>query len=175
MNKAYTGSILIAVAGILFWVLVLPMYDHIADARDALATRKTQIQDREKVLADIASLTKQYMSRTNDVTRFANVVPPTKNSADLVSMIQALTSQNGLQLGTLALSDSSQQTLGAAVRTQYVTMDTSGSYLSFKSFLEALEKNIRIMDIQSIDGNPVEGSTSNIIFHIKASAYYLLP
>jgi Tfp pilus assembly protein PilO len=171
-NRAYVGASLIAIAGILFWVFLMPLYDNVMAQRDALADRATILENRNTILTNISALTKQYADRSSEIQRFASIVPAQKSVAELVSSVQALASQNGLQLTSLNLSADTNQ--GKNVyHSQSIDMGLSGNYLAFKSFLIALEHNLRIIDITSIDASPNNDNSSIIGFRIRGNAYYI--
>jgi Tfp pilus assembly protein PilO len=173
MNKrAYIGAFVIAIAGILFWTLVMPLYDKVKANREALAERTALLEGRGAIIANIKTLTKQYTEHASDVERFASIVPPQKSAAEIVSALQALATQNGVQLTTLAVGPTLGQTQNP-YEDQTVDLGVNGSYPAFKSFLESLEKNIRVIDITSIDASPTVENSPIIGFRVKGTAYFL--
>ena len=171
-NRAYIGALLIAIAGIMFWLLAMPAYDAIADRRAALADRDTILTGRAAIIANIASLNQQYAANAAELKRFSYVVPATKSAAELVSTVQALASQNGLTLTTIQLAGISTQDTNP-YNTQAINLSLSGSYLAFRSFLSALESNIRLIDVLSVNANPTAENSSLISFQIRGNAYFL--
>lgn len=171
-TRNYIGALLIAVAGIMFWVLAMPAYDQINNLRAALDERSSILDSHTTILNNLNTLNKQYSENAANIQRFSNIVPTTKNSAELVSTMQALASQNGLTLTSIALSAAQNQDTNP-YNTQPIDIGLSGSYPSFRSFLNALETNLRILDIQTIDVNPISGNVNTLSFRIKANTYYL--
>ena len=171
-TRSYVGASIIAAAGIIFWVFAMPLYDGVAAARSALADRKTLLDGRAAIMVNVTKLTKEYSEHADEIQRFADVVPPQKSTAELISAIQALATQNGLQLTALALG-SSQTDTEALYQNQSLDIGLNGTYPAFKSFLTALEKNIRIIDLQSVDASPTGENSPIISFRIKGTAYYL--
>ncbi len=172
MNRAYTGAGLIAVAGILFWVLVMPSYDKVSANREALTERKTLLEGRGAIIANVKSLLKDYAAHADEVKRFSSIVPAQKSAAEIVSAIQTLATQNGVQLNTLAVGATLGDTQNP-YQDQTIDIGVNGSYPAFKSFLSALEKNIRVIDITSIDASPTTEDSPIISFRLKGTAYYL--
>ena len=171
-GRAYAGTILAAIAGLLFFILVMPAYDGISARRAALEERDQMVTDQSAIVAKLNDLKQQSAKRAADLKQFSYVVPSTKNSADLVSMFQALAAQNGLQITTLAMGVNSTDDKAAYV-TQSVDLGLIGGYLSFRSFVDSIEKNIRIIDVDSIDAAPITENSSTIGFRVKAHAYFL--
>jgi len=111
-------------------------------------------------------------NRADDINKFSAIVPSRKSVPELVSSIQALASQNGLQLTGLSLGSDASRTKDS-YEVQSIDLGLSGYYPSFKSFLNALESNLRVIDITTIDANPATENSPIISFRIKANAYYL--
>ncbi|MDP4001751.1 MAG: type 4a pilus biogenesis protein PilO [bacterium] len=170
--RTYIGATLVAIAGIIFWTMLVPAYDDILIKRDAITERTDIIKARSDILSNIKALSLEYSNKATDITRFASMVPEKKGVPELLSSIQALATQNGLQLTTIALSENSNP--GAAdYQTQSIDLGLNGGYLAFKSFLMALERNIRLIDIISISASPTSEDSPIINFSIKGNAYYL--
>lgn len=172
LSRTYIGALLVATAGILFWVLLMPTYDKVMAQRDAIAERVVIIKERGDVIASIKTLTEEYVTRSADIARFASIVPDKKSVPELISSLQALAVQNGLQLTTIALSGNTNQDINP-YQEQSIDLGLNGGYLAFKSFLIALERNIRLIDIVSITASPTSDNSSIISFQIKGTAYYL--
>lgn len=172
-NRVYIGACVIALAGILFWVLVLPTYDTIMAQRVALEERDVLLADRGKIIANINAHAQQYAEHSADIQRFSSIVPAQKSVPEIVSALERLASQNGLQLTSLSLGSNTNQGKELLYQTQSVDMGLAGSYPSFKSFLQALERNIRIIDVISIDASPTSDTSPIIGFRLKGNAYYL--
>ncbi|MBX4189998.1 type 4a pilus biogenesis protein PilO [Candidatus Parcubacteria bacterium] len=171
-SRNYIGAVLIAAAGIIFWVFAMPAYDDIKSLKAANEERATILQNRTAIIDNISKLTQQYQERASDIQKLSYVIPSSKSPAELVSAIQDIAVKNGLQLTSLVLADQKTDEQ-AAYSTQPVDMGLVGSYPAFKSFLESLEKNIRLLDVISLDANPTGDSISLIGFRIKANAYFL--
>lgn len=172
LSHTYLGAILIAIVGILFWTLVMPMYDTVMVQRDALNERTTILENRNIIIANIKTLTQEYTQHSSDIQRFGSIVPAQKSAPELVSSIQALATQNGLQLTSLSLGTNTNQTKDL-YDSQSIDMGLNGGYPAFKSFLMALERNIRVIDIVNIDASPTSDNSPVISFRIKGNAYYL--
>jgi Tfp pilus assembly protein PilO len=172
LSRTYTGAILIAIVGILFWILLMPLYDTVLIQRTALNERNTILENRNTIIANIKALTQEYAQRSTDIERFGSIVPAQKSVPELVSSIQALATQNGLQLTGLSLNANTNPSKDPYYM-QSIDMNLNGSYLAFKSFLLALERNIRVIDIINIDASPTSDNSPIIDFRIKGNSYYI--
>ncbi len=172
LSKSYIGAILIAAAGIIFWAFLMPLYDGVGAKREAISQRTTLIETRGGIINNIKELAQEYSKRSSDISHFASVVPAVKSAPELLSSIQALATQNGLQLTTIALSGSINQNI-SAYQEQSIDLGLNGSYPAFKSFLMAVERNIRLIDVLSVDASPSSENSDIITFRVKGTAYYL--
>jgi Tfp pilus assembly protein PilO len=171
-SRTYLGAVLVALAGALFFLLVLPQYDAISARRAALAERSDLLTERQGLVKKIDDWKKEMATRADDIKDFSYIVPATKDAPDLVSMIQALASENGLQLNGLSMG-TNDQSEGASYATQSLDLSLAGGYVAFRSFMDEMEKNIRIIDIDSIDAAPTTENSPVIGFRVKAHAYFL--
>ncbi len=172
LSRVYIGAFLIAIAAILFWVLLMPTYDNVMAQREAITERSEMFKNRSDIIANIATINQEYAKKSADVARFASIVPAQKSAPELVSSLQALATQNGLQLMTIALSGDANKDINS-YQVQSIDLGLNGSYPAFKSFLIALERNTRLIDIISIDASPTSDNSPIIGFRVKGNAYYL--
>ncbi len=170
--RSYVGAGLIAISGLLFFALLMPAYNSVSARRVALADRQTALITQQEGIRDFNQLKEEAARRSSDIKQFSAIVPATKSPAEIVSMVQTIASQNGLQLLTLAMGTSAVQEK-SPFASQAVDMGLSGGYLAFRSFIESLERNIRVIDIDAIDASPSTDSSPIINFRVRAHAYYL--
>lgn len=170
--KNLTGAVVVAIAGILFWVFVMPGYDLMQQNKTVLNERKGILEERAKMIQSIANLVSEYQKREADVSRLSSIVPTKKSAAEIVSAVQDISTRTGLQLIGLGLADQKGEESDPYHKVN-IDMSLAGSYLSLLSFLETLEKNLRIIDVVSIDATEAAAGNANLGFRVKANAYYL--
>ena len=173
VNKNYLGVGLVALAIISFWLLIMPSWDRISLLNMAIAERENIIVSRADILKKIDDLNRQYKERSSDVSRISSVVPNAKNIAELVSTIEAITQQTGIQIVEITMGESGDQQ--QELKTVFVGLGLTGSYPSLTAFLDLVEKNIRLLDVFEISASQtsVPGAQVILNFRIKANAYYL--
>ncbi len=173
-NKNYLGFGLIGLAIIVVWIFVMPAWNRISSLNDAIAEREDILSSRSDILRRIEELNTQYTERSEDVNRISSVVPKTKNAAELVSTVETITSQTGLQLIEITMGETgrSQQ---QGLKTVFVELGLTGSYPSLTSFLDLLEKNLRLIDVFELSASQaaIPGAQTILNFRIKANTYYL--
>lgn len=172
VNKNYIGILLIGLAIVIFWVFGMAMWDRISLLNMAVDERGDILTSRKEIIAKIEALNKQSKERAADVSKLSTVVPDTKSSAELVSTLETMSQQTGLQLIELTMSDSSKQKIKDDLQNVFIELGLMGSYSSLTNFLGLLEKNVRLLDVTEMSASQVlAGGLLN--FRIKASAYYL--
>lgn len=174
MSKNYIGAGLIAIAIVLFWAVALPFYNGISDLDAAIKEREDLLDSRNTIIANIQGLNKEYQKRISEISNLSAIVPSKKSVAEVLSAIHEISIQNGIELFSSAIIG---QKISAADTSPYnllsLEMGLTGSYLGLTNFLKALEKNLRLIDIASIDAAAGFGNTSTLNFVIKGKAYYL--
>lgn len=172
-NKNYLGVGLIGLAIVAFWIFELPLWNRISLLKGAVAEREAILLSRKEILQKVQNLNKQYQERSSDVSKISSLVPSTKNIAELVSTIESISNQTGLQLIEITTGESASQQQD--LQTTFLELGLTGSYASLIVFLDLLEKNIRLVDVFEMSISPasaLEGQTI-LNFRVKANAYYL--
>src|SRR6266498_2000765 len=170
--KNLVGTILLTGAMFLFWVLDFHTYQKISVFRNAVDERESTVQEYETVLSSVAKMKKEYNQRLTDIRKFSAVIPVNKSSAELVSALENIAAQSGIQLGQITFNTSTpNQELPYKILA--VTINARGGYLGLTTFLNALEKNIRLLDVDTAEASLPEAiQTSTLDIKIQANAYF---
>ena len=174
-DKNYIGAGLIALALIGAWGWILPEYNKISELNAALTERQELYDSRSAIIKRIQDLNKEYQQKAADVTKISSVLPNKKSLAEMVSAVDKLSAQSGLQLVSATIAGKPLDD-GQAGSYNFLPVEItmSGGYPGLVSFLQSAEKNLRIIDFISIDA--AAGSTDNsalLNFSMKGNAYYL--
>lgn len=172
-NKNLLGSVLLGAALFLFWMLDLTAYQDTRAIKAAIAERKTLFDARKATIEKVAALHKDYAQKKNDIERFSAVVPAKKSVAEAISEIEGMVSSAGAQIVQAAVTPDTSASNQGASNLLSITLTGKGSYLSLVSLLDAMEKNIRLLDVNSIDATAQEAQANVLTFTIKAKGYYL--
>lgn len=174
MNKNYIGAGLIAIAIVLFWALVLPLYDAVSDLDAAIQERNDLLASRNTIITNINNLNKEYQKRIPEITKLSATVPAKKSIAEVLSAVDNITAKNGIQLISSTIVG---QNVSSADTSPYnllpIDMSLSGNYPGLTNLLGALERNLRLIDITSVDAVAVSLINPALNITIKGNAYYL--
>lgn len=174
MNKNYLGAGLIAIAMILFWTMAFPLYNEISDLDMAVKERKDIFESSSSVIANIQELNKEYQKRIPDITKLSAIVPPKKSVAEVLSAINDISVKNGIELFSSSITGVKASDSGVSpYNILSLEIGLNGSYPGLTNFLRSFERNLRLVDITSLDATAGLGNTSVLNFVVKGNAYYL--
>jgi len=174
LNKNYIGAALISLAAFFFWGWILPGYNVISELKTLVRERQDLISSRSAIIANIKNLTEEYQKHSADIKKRTAVVPNKKSVAEIVSTMENIASRNGLQLTGETISEQKSEP-GAPYDSVLIDISLSGGYTSLVNMLQSLEKNLRLLDVSSIDVNPGTSSSGAAFlnFRVKMSAYFV--
>lgn len=174
MNKNYTGSGLIAVTIILFWAMAFPMYNRISDLDVAIKEREDLLNSRNTIIANIKKLNTEYQKRIPEITKLSAIVPSKKSVAEILSAVNDVSAKNGVELfSSSIIGQKTSDADPSPFNLLSLDIGLNGTYPGLTNFLRGLEKNLRLVDITSVDAAVGTGAISVLNFTIKGNAYYL--
>lgn len=165
---------LIAISVTVFLMFTNPKYKELQVARVEMQNLDRALQNAKALQAERDNLADVYNGFSNrDIARVEKMVPSSVESIHLIQEIQDLGKRSGIivknvdfdpdkvSAGEAGAQDQSQTE--AITRTQRITAELNlpydvydlkfavqGSYSDFVSFLESLEKSLRIVDIKEV-------------------------
>ena len=183
--------VLIAAAG--YWFLVSTPIQALLSSKGELTAREQAAQLRstanQRDIAALRELIGQYEKITPAQQQAIDAFLPGGPKVDtLFSQLEAMAKQNGLLLSSIELNDATADAEKTQKRSRLevtekapagtaderglqelnITITLGGvGYPSLKNFLNALEHNIRLIDVASVAYDPV-GATAEVVF----VAYY---
>lgn len=173
-NKNYIGAALVALAFIGAWGWILPEYNKISELNLAIEERNDLYDSRSAIIKKIQELNQEYQARSGDITRIASLLPNKKSLAEAVSAIERISTQSGLQLVNASIIGTPSDRQGDAFESLPIDLTLNGNYRGLVSFLQGIEKNLRIVDVTSIDASATSVERPDLLFFsIRGKAYYL--
>ncbi len=171
-SKTLLGFILVSLALFTAWALLGGQYRNIGAMRAAIVERDQLIAEREGVMKNVDTLYGQYQAHQRDISRFESVMPQNGNIAEIVSALDVISRQAGMQLIGIAVQGgnrNAQETTGSLT----IPVQLLGSYESLSTFLGSIEQNLRLLDIISISIAPDPISVGLLHFEIQIVAYFV--
>lgn len=171
MNKDIIASSIFATGCFLFFVLVVPQYQGIADVKSVIGERQDLLIQRTAWEENVKTLSIQYQSRLADIERIGLLLPENKQIDQILVNIEALAQESGLQIKDLNISGSTNSGAGPYGIT-FIQISLAGAYSSLTNFLTEAEKNLRLYDIFEINiGRDTNSTGDNLVFSFKINSY----
>lgn len=168
--KSIIGTIFL-VAGIgLIWAFALPSWKNIPNHNDNIKEREEVLNTiKEKIDKKDALLAKYRQIDEDDRRRLALMVPSEREREQMLLMLQALVSEHNFKLSGLGFGQARNREDGYSRLNE--NFGVSGTYESFRVFLESIERIIRITDVTAISFSG--GEVNNFNFSLNAQSYFL--
>jgi len=163
MFKFAVPTILIIAAAAVFFMFTNPTYQDISSLQAQAVSYNEALDNSKSLQAQRDKLTEKYNSiDPTDLAKLQKLLPDNVDNIRLILEIEGIASPYGMVLKDVKYDTTSQQTSTATQNvasktnnsnygTWNLQFSTEGSYSNFLNFLKDLEKNLRIVDISSID------------------------
>jgi len=171
--KNIFGAFTLAIALFFFWPAVYGSWQETQAMRSALSERQQLLERRTIILTNAGQeYTKYQAAISGDTGRnFVQLVPVKKNTAELVSAMQDIAQNAGVQLAQVQIAEAKGKDTDP-YKTLSLSLEMSGSYPSLRSFLTNLEQYVRILNVGSIQVS-ADRTTGQLRYSIKADSYFL--
>ena len=171
-TKNYIGAGLIALALFGAWGWIFPGYNKMSELNAGITERQDLYESRSAIIKRIQDLNKEYQQKSADITKISAILPNKKSLAEVLSAIDKLSSQSGLQLVNVAVTGQPSNDPNSMYNVMPIELALSGNYLALENFLQSTEKNLRLIDIATIDAAGTDRADL-LNFSIRGNAYYL--
>ena len=161
-KKLITNTVIYAALVLAIWFVAAPVWSGFRAEAKEVALKKQTITLEKQVIDKLNSVNQVLDSQKDNVARLEQTIPSEELKPELLSIMENLANQNGLALATIevnaptgdagsrAASRTNENISASSLKTLEITLQVSGTYSSFKSWLEAIEKNLRISDVSNI-------------------------
>ena len=161
-KKLITNTVIYAALVLAIWFVAAPVWSGFRAEAKEVALKKQTITLEKQVIDKLNSVNQVLDSQKDNVARLEQAIPSEELKPELLSIMENLANQNGLALATIevnaptgdagsrAASRTNETISASSLKTLEITLQVSGTYSSFKSWLEAIEKNLRISDVSNI-------------------------
>jgi len=149
-KKVYTIFGVFLAFGLILQFLTLPAIEKSQDTQIKLEERKAYLAERKKIIKRIEELREESGLWQDQIERLNLALPTNSQITSILFQFQNFATDSGLVMKNFDFKEQSESVSpgGAAVS---VNNNFIGSYSSLKTFLKRLEKNLRIIDVQSIN------------------------
>lgn len=187
---SFTLAILFLIGSlVVFFNLIQPAYRGSQAMKAEIYSKEVSLKNEKNAAQQVQSLLEQYRGNNNPRNAVSAALPPANNQAEVVHELQSLAALNQLAVQSLAVSQPGSKPVATAASRAAAASSTAalvkpvgvvtaqvrvaGPYASFKSFLAAVETNIRLTDIQALVVTPVGKPNQDFYtFDLTLSTYY---
>ncbi len=169
MNRSNIIIICFLLTIVLGAFLLYPKYQDFVVLEKQVQTKENQLESKQEYLSDLSQNSEQLKKYQEKLLVIDAALPSNLSLPSLFDLLQKTASQNGLIVKDMS-SSSVANTEG--IQEVGVHLKTVGLYSSFKSFISALEKSTRMIEIESFSfSTPQEGGIFDFILTIKTYSY----
>lgn len=171
MNQKLLSSIYISSSILIFFLLVLPAFDKTRMLRQALAERSDMYAELQEISKSVEELNRGVDEKKGDIAKLDQLLPKQKDVSEMISAIENIVSSAGLNLSEISFSELK----GEGISVISGSIKLTGGFNSFVSFLDLMEKNLRLVEINMIDIAPQSGGlgANTINYDVKFSASFI--
>jgi|GEM_PF-3523572 len=178
--------IILAIGVALFaWQVLLPAYDGVTVLVGEVNKVTAEIEKKNELFAalgNVVAVIEENRKKLEVATQL--IIPAKAHKEEIIVVVEYLAKQNQMLINNMTLSEkvstdrSAPATMknpaGAAVNaynpgTVGISISCSGSYENFKSFLQSLERTIRIADTDTVQFSKIEDGLGD--FKITVTMY----
>ncbi|MEK7537231.1 MAG: type 4a pilus biogenesis protein PilO [Patescibacteria group bacterium] len=148
MNNKILSSIVAAGSILIFSLLVLPAFDQTRMLLSSIKEREDIFREAGEISSQVKNLNREIEARKNDIDKLDRLFPREKELPEFLSNIESIVSASGMILSEMNLSEVPGQ---GKIRKINGTLKLNGSYPSFVNLLDLLEKNLRLIEVTTLD------------------------
>ena len=167
--KVIAIFVLLAFAGVIFFLLVMPKFTELGDFRDRVVKQEENLKIvNEKFEATKAAIAKFEVMTNHDRELIDLALPDEEDSPDLYVLVDSLIYSAGLITEDIKIEVGDINDID-------ITISAIGSYGSLKAFILGAQRSLRIFDIESINissDEKKEAEANNLNFEISMKTYF---
>ena len=177
-QKLITNLLVFSGLFLAVWFGVWPMWSEISGIRAEIKSKQGTVNLERQVIEKLNSISQVLDAQRSNVERLEQAIPITEARPELLSIMENLASQNGLSLKNISIAAVPEDTAAAkrsaragegvsgpvSLKKVNIDVQSSGGYSAFKSWLNAIETNLRITDISKISFNISEKKSESGAF-----------
>jgi len=164
---------------VIFFNGIQPQYAALVEGQSKLASLERLAEDRQTAVTKVQDLISDYSGDNASQLKssISLALPLGVDMSSALVQLVGLVNLSGLQLQTLSPEVKPAQVAdrGQVIRpvgTVAYGLSVQGSYVNFKNFLEKLETNVMIFNVESISIKPVRQGVDLLNINMVISSYY---
>ena len=131
------------------YFLCWPKYQEFKEKKTEIEIKSEGIGLKEVYLSNLETLSEKLTAYEEQLSKIDSAFPVNLSSAVIFNFFQKTSSENGLILIEVDMSET-QQISEERIQKMSFSILVNGSYSAFKNFLSAIYKNSRLIEVKSI-------------------------
>ena len=173
-----SGALMLS-ALVFFVSLTLPVYQDILELRSEFASQSVLLEKAKNDINTVQQLKVQYENDAGIIESLFTSLPKKESVSSIMAQINAISGTSGailesVDIGYIPIKPPILKLASArGIGVLRINLSLIGNYSTIKRFIQLLETNIRLMDIQSLNFSQSGSSDQNIYnFSILVDTYY---
>lgn len=183
--------LLLFAAFFIYFNAIQPAYEKVQAARGEVYSKQDFIKTQRAVVDQVKLALEQYEEKEMLQQAVSSAIPPGANQSEVAHQLNVLAAQSQLTIQSFSAATPTVQNVKAVQAEEEGESETfkvkpvgvlsfqikaSGTYSGFKSFMQAIENNIRIIDIKNVSVEQVGKPNQDFyVFTITVATYYQNP
>jgi len=169
-NYSTIIAVNLAITAILGIFILMPKYQDYKNLERQVNETNTQLRDKENYYSDIENNSQELANYRDALMKVNSALPDDPFLPSLFRFLGNQASQSGLVMKEVRAGQVQSNPEGSNVIVVPVSISLSGTYPSFKSFLESVEKSSRLIEVENISIKP--GQQKNLDFTLSIKTQY---
>jgi Tfp pilus assembly protein PilO len=175
INLYYLVTVILVVLLLAVGAMLMVMVYSNDDISTMVTQRAEVLASKQSELAKLQAMKTDYDNLEKSAQRILEVLPEGKNLPEIIVQLEELAKKNNLTMTNINIAEDktviepNQKVNKTEVKKVILTTSlTGGDYFTLKDYLVDIEKNVRLLDIQSLAYSPVSNS-----YDLMLNTYYL--
>ncbi len=173
MNRSLTTIIIIFFISLFVGVfLVWPKYQELKIKKEELLQKNAELTNLKGYAERLREISEEMKKYSTEIAKIDSALPSKFSLPSFLNYLLKTTSENGLILKNYGASTMPAQGKEGELKEYNLGLSVFGSYSSFKSFLSALERSSRLIEVENISfSSPEKEKPSDFNIGIKVYSY----
>lgn len=172
-------AVLFVASLFVYATLVRPAYEVITLLRGELASKTSFLEKQQAAISDVQQLLAQYQGVARLSDSLSMALPNKESVSSILAQITAISQSSGVVVQSVGITylplkpANATISLARGLGTLRLDIEMAGTYAALKRFLQSLETNIRVMDVQNLTIDPIGGSDQDLFnYSLNVDTYY---
>ncbi|MBI4034267.1 MAG: type 4a pilus biogenesis protein PilO [Candidatus Brennerbacteria bacterium] len=156
---------------------IRPEVSALTEKRALVVSKENLFQNQENAVAQVRELIGQFESLATLQGTVSLALPPEENVTGILNQIQSIANLSNVSLGSFSIKplafEATKQPLVRRLGTLELSLIARGSYTNLKQFLNSLETNVRIVNVESFRVVPAgDPAADDYNFNLTVVTFY---